>query len=139
MWFEETNPEHYQFSGPHVWPKTSGYQAVDRYIFRRPELAYLMARDTYLKEQYGARKIRAVIREKRKTKHGYRTKQIGAFHHVINKPDTEEDVRTFLVELRRTLYRLLPDNMFPALRIVIAFYPENNNRDALEIFTERWL
>lgn len=36
--------EDLQYSGPHVWPRLEALLTVDRFIFRRPEIAYLAAR-----------------------------------------------------------------------------------------------
>jgi hypothetical protein len=129
----------YELSGPQVWPKTTAYETVDRYIFRRPELAYLRALRLIRTGPMSPTFIR--IRISREYKNGSRSKveTIGAFVHRVD-PDLQptEDVAAFLRELRQVLYRVLPDRPQPTVSIRLRFFNPHTKK-AVTSFQERWL
>jgi hypothetical protein len=135
----QTAEEDYAYSGPAVWPKTTAYETVDRYIFRRPELAYLKAVRILQEERPSPNFIR--VRISREFKNGSRKKveTIGAFVHRMDPDhDLTEDITTFLKELRQVLYRILPDSSQPNLIVRLRFI-NPQSKQKIASFQERWL
>jgi hypothetical protein len=125
-----------EFSGPHVWPKTTVWSIVDRYIHRRPELAYRKAvrkiKETTI-EQDDMPKITITIRSNLKGK----TDTMGRFNHYFNEEESDvEDVRRFLQELRLILERLMPDNQCLDCSCILFF---KQGTQYLTSFQEAWI
>jgi hypothetical protein len=126
-----------ELSGPAVWPSLTAYECVDRYIFRRPEIAYLRAiRKT------DAPKIRCRIRVMTKSlgKRGMLREKVG---EVIHERISGErgDVTSFLRSLRFEMKRSLPEIPIPGMAIALEFdaLKEGGDKNAIAYFTAPWL
>jgi len=133
-------------SGPNVWPRLYAERVVDRFIFRQPELRYLMALEgqaRFWKEHkdLAGDPDQMVINFFRIRGHGtsrrYRIK-IGKFVHPIQKSDPVDDVRDFLTELRNYLRRCMPDKQLFGQAIHIQFSDPIVNKKVYANFTESW-
>ena len=151
MWRARITSEDLKYSGPHVWPRLDGSLVVDRFIFQRPELAYLGARTLMEKmlAEHGRngrgrkRLIRVAVRKETPANAGdpsgtRRVGQIiGKFVHAV-RSDKTEDVKMLLEELRNYLYRLAPHDPVPGLSITIDFYVARNTGRSAS-FRSMWL
>lgn len=131
-------------SGPHVWPRMTADRAVDRFIHRRPELAYLTAKRRIAEDRkknenqerqalMRVRVSRVFWSESRKHKSSYQK-----FGHIIDYEDPEEDVRKFLEKLRFHLKQYMPDSPMLNCSVQIRLYDEGQNEATLS-WQERWL
>lgn len=138
----EDQSEDLRFSGPSVWPKLSADHAWDRYIFRRPELAYLesMRRASSQRTRKGLLPDLSTIRVRIQRIRRQEKKEVvvcstSFFHTVLD--EKLEDVRTFLKELRGMMARTLPDA--PALdSSVIVRFEDPDDGTYLTSFKEKW-
>ena len=119
--FEQEDEELLSLSGPHVWPRLSADLVYDRYIFQRPEIRYLRAKEKMrawledIREEdlacpTDSMLITVIRTELRGNKNRRRraTTNIGTFAHGFHH-DPMVDVQQFLVELRSFLSRHMPD------------------------------
>ena len=129
------------YSGPGVWPKIVAWEAYDRFIHRRPELVYLLARrkleeghwTTFGLPHTGLIRIRiGIVNKNLKRK---RKQALGSFLHTI-VDDREEDVRAFLNALRDNLCRHLPASSLPNIGVSLRFM--HKNREITSVL-EEWL
>lgn len=119
-------PEDLRLSGPHVWPDLSAEQTVDRYIQRRPELAYLRALRRVLAGEKGRTDLAPaiqVVSARLRTLPGNRQGQIhlGDFLHLTTLDDRQADVRGMLRSLRRLLLRQMPPEPLLGTRVSLLF------------------
>ena len=136
--YQEATPEALALSGPHVWPTISATHPIDRFIFRRPELAYLIARRKLDKKRPGADAI--LIRPALIWHHQGRRKfqAKGKFTHFF-LPDGQEDVELFLQQLRNYLKFQLGDVSLMGTSIVLRFVDPARSKDAsLKTFQDLW-
>lgn len=125
-------------SGPKVWPRLCADEAVDRFIFRRPEIGYLRARRKIL--AYGPNELTTVnVKVSREWQNGPRRQRetIGGFTHQI-LPNPLEDVQQFLRELRPILIRRLPDKPLPGISVYLRFINPDIKKP-IATFQEKWL
>lgn len=145
MLYLQLPPEEIALSGPHVWPKITADRAVDRFIFRRPELAYLTAKRRMIEHRtelgqdpypilMGVRYRRVYYSGGRREKNSMRR-----FGHNIDHDDPEKDVREFLENLRRILVRYMPDQILVNCSVQLRFFDYDNKEKELLAWQERWL
>ncbi len=148
--FEPSEPD-LRFSGPEFWPKLCADDAVDRFIFRRPELAYLGARrrQRMKRAEEGLprsepQSVRISIDRIDRIDVGeekpYRSPQrLYTWRHaVLERPD--EDVRVFLQELHGALGRRMPNRPMLDTSVKLIFYRGCYNRKSqLLAWTQPWL
>lgn len=137
-----TEEERKLLSGPLVWPRISADQAYDRFIFRRPEIAYLATVRT-IRTRVGSEPGAVYVRVLRKRNNqNYKAEAASSFWHVVRKPgeDDQEDVRRFLVELRRELVRMFPEHMDHTLTCQLMFGagPSRGGANLLRV-QSKWL
>lgn len=139
-----------KLSGLHVWPVIIADEAVDRFIFRRPELGYLVAlkRVNENREKEGLdpvdciriRLFRAYTTQPRKNiKKKSIRKTIGTFHQVINHEDKIADVRLFLENLRGMLKRTMPDRPILNLKVSLVYDDTELKKNCVSSHTMEWL
>ncbi len=132
-------------SGPHVWPHMAADYAVDRYIYRRPELAYLIARRRIkaIREKDGRTEPQQLmgIRFRRVYWDGGRHDRKGGqkFGHMINHEEPLQDVRRFLESLRVNLKRYMPDTPLFNCSMQLRFYDWERKNDEVLAWQEKWL
>lgn len=133
-------------SGPHVWPKLMADHAVDRFIFRRPELPYLVAKKRLLATREEKELPYPDLMGIRFRRHyyganGYAREQKGVqrFAHAIKPNNKEEDVRAFLHTLRAILNRNMPDRPIINCSIQLRFYDVDHPKAQILSWQERWL
>lgn len=132
-------------SGPSVWPRIYADHAADRFIFRRPELPYIVAKKRMLehREQQGVEELPQLmgVRFQRVYSDGGRIAHRGMqrFGHPINHDDPEEDVKDFLKNLRRMLVRSVPDQPLLNCAIQLRFYDFMFKGNQLLSWQEKWL
>lgn len=137
--------EYFDHSGPDVWPKMSGYNAWDRFIFRRPEIAYQIAVDAMNEtrevdqEEKGTKIAVRVCRQIQRLTGQRKESQVAKFTHNINYLDKTEDVRDFLEKLRSVLSRHLPDYPLPTSKIFLRFTDPELQNYKLFSWSEDWL
>lgn len=128
-------------SGPHVWPRITADEVVDRLIHRRPEIMYLesIRRLTKRRKSKGpaeeigirlARIYKILPRARMQTFTGY-------IHTRLD--DDVEDVRLFLSELRGFLKRGMPEDPTPSLSAAIIFHEPGKSSPALCRWEETWI
>jgi hypothetical protein len=143
--YSSLTPEDIRLSGPHAWPKIAADHAVDRFIFRRPELAYIVAKKRMLerrkKAQLDPHPSLMGVRFRRVYYDGGRRDRKGTqrFGHPINHDDDQADVREFLVNLRRILNRSVPDQPLVNCSVQLRFYDFAAKTDELLSWQEKWL
>jgi len=131
-------------SGPNVWPNLAADHAVDRYIFRRPEIRYHTAR--LRQAETRAAKLppplpRVVLIRfvtSRRVRGKEHTQQIGTLIHTIDHEDDLNDVRILLEEIRTYLARRMPNNPRPGYHLQLRFLDEDH-KTHLASFREPWL
>lgn len=142
--FTQLSQKELALSGIHVWPQLAPDQAVDRFIFRRPELAYLLAKKRMLhrrkKEKMEIPSLMGV-RYRRLYYEGGKTKNtaIQKFGHTINHDNAEKDVKEFLRDLRRILVRSLPDRPLMNCSVQLIFHDHGFRTDHILSWQEKWL
>jgi hypothetical protein len=136
---------HYlHLSGPHIWPNETSWQPVDRFICgARPEIRYRMALDRALEVKKPEpvpilrTRIYTIARRRRKNQ---RKTHLGAVDHGILE-DPQEDVRSFLLELRYFLLRKMsPSPQFGThilLEYVLPLDPRKPPR-VLTMVSQEW-
>lgn len=141
-------PRDFEFSGPEIWPCVSAQDAWDRYIHRRPELAYLRAKRELNKSRSRAKEDLAEYIEIRMAyghyQNGSRQKweQLQKWSRLINRDDESADVREFLDQLRDLLKRHVPNQPLPDCRISLRFHDPTRggaNAGFLTSWQETWL
>lgn len=143
--YREITEEDLKYSGVHVWPKNMVDFAQDRYIHRRPELAYLVAKRRMIAERVKNNEDRdpafIQIRILRAYKDGGKKRgdYTQKFSHQINYDDPEEDVREFLDRLRAQLKRCMPDTPLLNCSVVLRFYDLDHKTQQLLSWRARWL
>ena len=145
--YHSQTAEDIALSGPHVWPKIMADHAVDRFIFRRPELAYLVARkrmeERRRRENADPHAELMGVRIHRSyhdgTEHNRGSAGMQRFGHLINHESPETDVREFLNDLRRILIRCLPNQPLVNCSVQLRFYDYSAKNDQLLAWQERWL
>lgn len=131
-------------SGPNVWPKLTAELAADRFIFRRPELAYLEG----LRRMADARRRDSMdpevpillakvyrIHFKGPKK---RFDSISDIMHDVQWADRLEDVRRFLSRLRTVLVKHMPDDAALDQGVLVKFIDADTREQAVS-FQERWV
>lgn len=132
-------------SGPHVWPQMGADHAVDRYIFRRPELAYLVARRriTEVRQKEGREEPQQLmsVHFRRIYWDGGRQDSKGGqrFGHMINHEQPLDDVRRFLQNLRTNLKRYMPDTPLFNCSMQLRFFDWERKNDQVLAWQEKWL
>ena len=130
-------PEHVALSGPVIWPHLSGELAVNRFIHRRPELAYHYAMDKIREDGSGQTSIRVKIFRVHHDR-GRKTKVVGRFHFHAAYDTPLEDTRIFLETLRRFLR--VHVTVTPTLKfsIVLRFHHPLNH-ELIKSFQQPWI
>lgn len=132
-------------SGPIVWPHMAADHAVDRYIHRRPELAYLLARKRIdeIREKDGKTTPPTLVgvRFRRVYWDGGRHDRKGTqkFGHMINHEDPLKDVRRFLESLRVNLKRYMPDTPLYNCSMQLMFFDWEKKNEQVLAWQEKWL
>lgn len=138
-------PEDMALTGPDVWPKIMADHAVDRFIFRRPELAYIIAKKRMVekrkKKQMDPEAGLMGIRLRRIYYLGGKREEkwMQRWGHQIIHEDEREDIKRFLEDLRRILNRTMPDKPLVNCSIQLRFYDFDAKTDELLSWQERWL
>jgi len=122
-----------------------GDHAVDRYIFRRPELAYLIARRRIadIREKSGSKEPQKLmgVRFRRVYWDGGRHDRKGGqkFGHLIDHKEPLQDVQRFLENLRINLRRYMPDNPLYNCSMQLRFFDWDNKNEEVLSWQEKWL
>lgn len=128
-------------SGPSVWPKLTGEEQVDLFIFRRPELCYLEAlRRIDIRGE--PRKVvhihvRRMITEGKKTTFMRASAKVRTIIPHVVLEDREDDVREFLREIRKSIKSIMPDKPDHRLTLGLIMYSSNHTR--IVSTQERWV
>jgi hypothetical protein len=141
--YDEALPQDLALSGPEVWPCIVADRAHDRFIFRRPEVAYLIALRRLEKKRLAegrpephkymvVRHMMLTRVDKRRT---YSRERI--FWHSIDHEDATSDVRAFLNKLRESLIKVMPDQVLPQALCLLQFMTQD--RKVLLSFQEKWV
>jgi len=136
-----------ELTGPDIWPITSAEHAVDRYIFRRPELAYIVAKKRMIArrkkknqslepEFMGVRFCRLYYSDRSGRRDRKGTLRFG---HPIDHSSAKEDVRNFLIHLRANLIRNLPNKSLINCSLQLRFYDFDFPNDQILAWQEKWL
>jgi hypothetical protein len=144
--YSEVTIEDMAYSGPHVWPKIAGDSAYDRFIFRRPELAYLQAirkmnekrkqKKAELNPMLIGIRLRRIYYEGGRQGSGTTAQRFG---HEINWENPTKDVRSFLVQLRHMLTRCMPDQPLLNCALQLRFYDYDDKRNVIMTWQDRWI
>jgi hypothetical protein len=141
--YATATPEDFEVSGPEVWPNITAYHPVDRYIHRRPELAYLQFMRTIItfRKENGMPEptfIRYTIQRIDTSEKRKRHERLGVLGHIILS-EPKEDVRAFLKNLRRFLQRGMPTIPLPNNTILLRFQDPEILKGPQKTFQEKWL
>ena len=136
-------PEDFQSSGPKVWPNITAYEPVDRFIHRRPELAYIQFLRTIedFRRQNGMSSpdvIRFTIQRIDNSEKRKRHERLGVLSHIILE-DRIEDVRALLKNMRRFLHRSMPTLPLPNNTVLLRFMDPQIPLGPQKTFQEKWL
>ena len=150
-WKDEIIPEDMELSGPHVWPVIIADEAADRYIFRRPELGYLVAlrRMKAHRSEIGEEKEVETVRirinrlyktTKRKGIKGKKSisKTVRVFHH-IRREDPTEDVVFFLEALRIHLRRTMKNQPLTNCSVSVVFDDTMAKKNSVLSTCSEWI
>jgi len=135
--------EDMEVSGPVVWPMVTTDSAVDRFVTRRPELPYLVARRRLVAVREAAEAPVADRMGVRLRRHwvdddGWHSDYLIRFTQVFDA-ERSTDVRRFLGTLRRLLRRTMPDRPLLNARVELRFYDLRDKTGSLLAWRERWL
>lgn len=140
----DIRPGHLELSGPHVWPRNTVETAWDRFIIRRPELAYMIAKERIQanRESLGiepADSIRTVIFRTRRQPNGPdEIRSLRKFHHFYLE-DPLDDVKQYLEALRLNLVRVMPDKPLTDGGIQLRFDDHPLRKNSIVAWRENWL
>ena len=143
--FRELTEEDVVLSGPHVWPNIDASLPIDRFIHRRPELAYLVAK----KRMHKARRKKGLkddaplinVRFRRNYwERGRIERNAGhKFGHMIDYDDEIMDVKQFLQNLRRNVNRYMPNKPLFNCSLQLLFFDYQFKNEQLLSWQEKWL
>jgi len=140
---DKVNQTEIELSGSKYWPKDiSIFSHASRYLFRRPEIAFLRARHRLMREDREDNRMTIRIEQV-----SYYTKQggakrrkgdtLGTIIHTVLRNNPEQDVRNFLKELHHRLSSVLP--LHPVFEIRVRLRMECRSNNSIGYFTERWI
>lgn len=140
-WISHVRPEDLPLSGPKVWPKIVAEEQCDLFIFRRPELPYLEAlrRKRREEEKSPWKSDKIVVDLKRMVYEGKKLSPFGAstsFWHKIQENQVD-DVRAYLLELRMSAQKIMPNGPCPSAVLLVAIKNERGKR--MIRFQETWI
>lgn len=144
----EVTTRDWELSGPDVWPRVTCEEIVDRFLTRRIELYYRIARRRIIKERLeaGIENVPEVIETRcisksRGSLGKYKmSKKIKSFQHVIEWDDDREDVIKFLKELRSCLIRFAPKEPSLTTSIQVGFRDgDSRGRKYITSYQDRWI
>lgn len=141
--YNDVKEEDLALSGPHVWPYLLADEAVDRFIFKRPEIAYRLAlkRADSNRAKKGSEPLKMMTIEIRRMWWNggkQETKKAGRFGHMINRQDPLQDVKNLLEILRIQVKRSMPNRPLLNCSLQLKFKDTEENEHLLA-WQEKWL
>lgn len=143
--YEEATEDDFRLSGPIVWPRLIAEKACDRFIFRRPELAYLVSLRRIERQRIAAghpQPIKNILIRVILVRHVDKRRvaeQSRDFWHTIDRDEPISDVRAFLSRLREVLFRLMPEDADPKLACQIRFLASTDVKKIVLSFQDKWV